>query len=301
MDHSSIRINEKTLQETVSNITLGFPYMSELVDMHSLPGDSFPWHWHGEVEFFYGLQGEVEYHVPGSMQVFRPGDAGFINANVLHMTHAPNPDASLQIEHLFLPEFIFGQAGSDIEARYIRPVLRKKRLDLYRFDPPDRAIELMRQANELHLERREGFELHIRALMSELWLELFRQTRSFHADNPLQDLDDSRIKQMLAYISDHCSQKLSLAEIAQAGYVGERECFRIFRRNLNMTPLDYLVRKRLDLACEHLKNTSLPVQDIAMNCGFNSNSYFTKVFREHLGLTPREYRKNLKDKKEPPL
>ena len=95
---------------------------------------------------------------------------------------------------------------------------------------------------------------------------------------------------MLTFISDHYAEKLTIGDIAAAAQVGERECFRIFRRCLGATPLECLLRRRLSNACDLLKSTDLSVLDIAISCGFCSASYFGKLFREQFGMSPREYR-----------
>lgn len=288
---TAARIDERTLQETFHNVTPGFPFFSNTVDMHDCPGSAYPWHWHGEVEFFFGLEGRVEYHVPGRTLVIGPGDAGFINANVLHMTRAVDDSPSIQLEHLFLPGFVSGQSGSDIEMRYVRPVLQGVDLELFQFEPADPIIDLMRQTHELQTRRPEGYELRLRALVSELWLELFDQTRAHHGFGFTQNLDDERLKHMLSFISDHYAERVTLSDIAHAGLVSQRECYRIFKRGLDTTPLDCLIQRRLSAACELLQSTPMPVLDIALATGFSSSSYFGKVFREHIGKTPREYRR----------
>ena len=102
--------------------------------------------------------------------------------------------------------------------------------------------------------------------------------------------DDARVKRMLAYISEHCAERIGMADIARAGMIGERECFRVFRRQLNMTPLECLTAQRLSRACELLRGTDRTVLEIGLACGFCSASYFGKVFREHIGVSPRAYR-----------
>lgn len=288
-----IQIDQQTLKETVALVTPELPYMTELCYVNDCPDGCFPWHWHGEVEFFYMRSGCLEYHVPGEMQLFCEGDAGFVNANVLHMTRVPPGMPSVQEEHIFSPAFIAGPTGGAVESKYIRPVLRSGNVGLVRFRNPQRAIELMRRAHDLYVSREDGFEMRVAALMQELWLLLFEETREQRTGRNVRKLDDERIKNMLSYINDHFSEHIALEDIAAAGYVGERECFRIFRRNLDTTPMDYLTGKRVAYAAELLRTTTMQVLEIGLKAGFCSGSYFGKVFRERMGMTPREYRKTL--------
>lgn len=67
---------------------------------------------------------------------------------------------------------------------------------------------------------------------------------------------------------------------------------RLFRKNLNTTPLKYLLRCRLDHARHLLRTTRMPVAEIAENSGFRQCSYFCRVIRKTCGETPGQYRNN---------
>ena len=61
---------------------------------------------------------------------------------------------------------------------------------------------------------------------------------------------------------------------------------------MNQTLSQYLTQIRLDNSRKMLRETHLSITEIAMACGFSSQSYFTKIFRETYGLTPGLYRKS---------
>ena len=100
---------------------------------------------------------------------------------------------------------------------------------------------------------------------------------------------------MMIYIHEQYSQKISIAQIANAAFISERECFRIFNKYLNITPVQYLKNFRIEIACFMLINTKESIINISYACGFGSSSYFGKVFNEHVGCKPLEYRKIWQD------
>ena len=82
-----------------------------------------------------------------------------------------------------------------------------------------------------------------------------------------------------------------MEEIADAAAISIRECLRCFRMSVKQSPMEYLVAYRLRMAKKLLETTDMPVTEVALRCGFNSPSYFTKQFRENFGFTPKAVRK----------
>ena len=82
-----------------------------------------------------------------------------------------------------------------------------------------------------------------------------------------------------------------MRSIAAAASLSDSECLRCFRTSIGSTPIQYLKHYRLQQATSLLISTDKKITDIALSCGFQDVSYFTKSFREHLGTTPTQYRK----------
>ena len=241
-------------------------------------------------------EGSLIYHLPGRDYVFHKGDVGFINTQVLHSTSAYGQPPSIQQEHIFLPNLVASKSGSAIETRYIEPLLKNPQADLIRVpaehERAERMRAFMRLAFAAYEGRQAGFEIVIRNRMSELWFEM-SQVAPEAPNNPRQD-DTDRIKAMLRYITDNYMKRVSLDQIAAAAQISAREGTRCFKRQMNTTPVDYLLNYRIDRACALLRDSTLSITDIGINCGFSSPSYFGKVFREKLNQSPREYRLKLK-------
>ncbi len=93
------------------------------------------------------------------------------------------------------------------------------------------------------------------------------------------------------FIEDNYHLDICADSIAQECNVSVSYLHQMFKKKLNITPGDYLIRCRISAACNLLINTTLPLIDIAFRCGFNSQSYFSYCFKEHTGLSPKDYRK----------
>lgn len=287
-------IDGRTGEETAPQVESGFPYRADIDVVSAHPGGLFPWHWHGDVELFYLQSGRLEYHLPGGTTAFCPGDVGFVNAGVPHMTRAVGPEECRLQEHIFLPELVAGAPGGDIERKYVAPLLKNRAADLIVVpagDPGGAALRArMDEAFAAYRGKGAGFELVVRDCMSRAWLALTDRAPEPASAAGRAD-DRERIRAMLRFIEANYDRPVTLAEIAAAANVGAREADRCFRRQMDASPFEYLLDYRLERARRLLLNTNLPVTEAGLRCGFPSTSYFGKRFREKTGLSPSEYRR----------
>lgn len=98
------------------------------------------------------------------------------------------------------------------------------------------------------------------------------------------------IKKAKDYMKNHYARNLSLEDIASQCGISRSYLCRLFQHKEGISPLEFLRRRRVEAAVTMLRRTAVSVQDIGRMCGFDSPSYFGKVFREYLGLSPRDYR-----------
>lgn len=100
----------------------------------------------------------------------------------------------------------------------------------------------------------------------------------------------------MIYVHEHYPDKIPVSELAASAFLSERECYRVFRDCLHMTPNAYIRSYRLQIACQMLAQEDLPITAIGHACGLGSTSYFGKTFQCHLGCTPSDYRKKWQDR-----
>lgn len=100
-----------------------------------------------------------------------------------------------------------------------------------------------------------------------------------------------RIKVSIKYISEFYCDDLSLSNLAALSGISEEYYCRLFKELTGTTPTAYINSLRITRACDLLlKFPDKKIEEIAATCGFRRHSYFNKVFKETVGVTPTEYR-----------
>ncbi|MDY2627580.1 MAG: PocR ligand-binding domain-containing protein [Lachnospiraceae bacterium] len=104
------------------------------------------------------------------------------------------------------------------------------------------------------------------------------------------------VKSMKQFMKDHYRENLTLENIAASAFLSSGYASRIFKKQMNISIMDYLLQLRMDEAKKMLRETTLSIDEIASKTGYADSSYFTKVFRKAMGMTPSRYRQSLKSK-----
>ena len=136
--------------------------------------------------------------------------------------------------------------------------------------------------------------LYVESLTNALAVHLLRR---FSATQPCLEpyskgLGDRQLLQITDYIHDCLGQEIKLADLAALVKMSKFQFSRRFKHSTGVAPYRYLLQQRLERAQHLLRETDLPVMEIAMVCGFSSHSHLGKLIRQHTGLSPKAYRMN---------
>lgn len=285
-----ISVDPQSYEEQLPGYSPEFPYICSRALLSRYRRPFVPWHWHGTVELFYVESGCIEYATPQGTILFPQGSGGFVNPNVLHSSRVMETDGeTVQLVHLFDPVLLPGAQNSRIAQKYIQPLTASgiERIGLFP-GKNDGILELLRQSFALDT-REMGYEFRLVGLLSRIWLGLLELSDQ----QTVSSATDGALKKMMVYLYEHYSEPISVDDLAGAGGVSKRGCFRLFRQHLRTTPTDYLRQYRLQKASALLCSGALPITEIAYRCGLGSSSYFSKLFREQYGCSPRVYRKKV--------
>ena len=99
------------------------------------------------------------------------------------------------------------------------------------------------------------------------------------------------LKKAISYIRLNYQSDITISDVASQTGVGERYLRKLFSQYLNLSPLDYLNQIRINKAIELLRNTEMSVKEVCFACGFQSPQYFSRIFKQQMGISPREVTK----------
>ncbi len=108
---------------------------------------------------------------------------------------------------------------------------------------------------------------------------------------PGREILHPSVAQAKQLIDDHPEADWPIDQLAKAVRISPRHLSSLFKKELRQTPHDYLLEKRIERACRLLKDTQIPITDIALDCGFSSSQNFATAFRTRIGQSPSVYRK----------
>lgn len=103
---------------------------------------------------------------------------------------------------------------------------------------------------------------------------------------------DYSIARAQHYIEQHYAEAITLTKLADIGHMSVTTFNRHFKKEMGITPIDYLIEVRIRVAKLMLKRSDISITDVALRCGFGSASHFSSTFTERVGESPQEYRKS---------
>lgn len=256
-------------------------------------------HSHDFSELVVILQGSAVHIIEGREYPVTAGQVFLIHSGVSH--GYKNVDGIEYINVMFQPEQLLQLSELRLlpgfqALFYIEPFYRKEMnfkgmltLNEAQLQEATRLLDLILTEYEL---QPQGYRLMIRSYFTALvgLLSRYYQIGSGHEENKAL-----RIGEAVTYIEEHFLQPITLQAMADKAYLSTRQFQRVFTRNYHTTPMDYVIRKRLDYSCTLLRHPSLSISQVALESGFRDQNYYARQFRKVYSCTPSEYREKLRE------
>jgi AraC-like DNA-binding protein len=254
-------------------------------------------HQHPELQLTFILEGYGKRIIGNKVSPFEPGDMVFIGSNVPHIWLSDaafyNQESSLlsKVITVYIDPRIFQHMFDYVkEADGIKNMIAQASKGINVFGETRRAIA----EKLILLTQAEGFErfyglLHILDIITKTTEKSL--ILSNEEDMPKGQSSD-RLIAVLKFVKDNLSEEITLEQVAEIACMTKQSFCRFFKERTKKTFSQYLIDLRMTHACTLLIELDRPISVIASLCGYNSNSHFSKIFREFVGQTPYEFRAN---------
>jgi AraC-like DNA-binding protein len=254
----------------------------------SVPSFEFKWHYHPEYELTYIVRGSGYRIVGNSHEHFSAGDLVLLGSNLPHTWWGKQEDGSpseavvIQFSNAFIEPFLQLQ-----ESQSIKELLAKASRGL-RWDKEEM---LFHSIEELGNQAEFNRILSLLSILQTLSQKESTQLASDSYQNVLSKKFESRINKVCSYLQLHFSESISLKQVADLVYMSESNFCKFFKKATSTTFSDYLNELRINEACHLLLSTEDNISKIAHDSGFESLSYFNRVFLKKMKLTPSVFRR----------
>lgn len=277
----------KILSENNEKVSSNLIYVSKAryeKDWHSTL------HSHPFTELFYVVSGSGNFLIEGETYHVMEDDLVIVNANVQHTESSKDSNPLeyivLGIEGLSLllePE----HKDEKISEYYSIHNYRKSREEILHF------LDLLLHEVE---NRSDFYDTICQNLLNILILNVIRRSKS----NLVISTQKNATKEctyIRNYIDIHYASPITLDLLANETYLDKFYLVHVFKKQYDISPINYLIEKRIQESMNLIENTNYSISDISSIVGFNSQSYYSQIFKRKTGLTPAEHRKKHRKKK----
>ena len=252
------------------------------------------------IRIFYIVEGEAILHLPEEDMLLKPGYMYMIPAFVIH-SYECHGVFKLYYIHMYegfknevnlqdtyeLPTEV--RAGNSI--RQLFEYVSSQYPDAMLPEPDPKSYDTSAQTSN-YVERYMNMELwekmELRGAMLMIMSHFIREAK------PHIWTSDERMKQVLRYIHEHIADRIDVEDLANLASITKTYFIRLFKQEFGLSPVLYINLKKVERAQLLLYTTDCSVKEVAYKLGFSDHSYFIRLFHKVAGITPQEYRRQLR-------
>ena len=256
----------------------------------TVPSFEFKWHFHPEYELTLITRGSGKRLVGDSYQNYEAGDLVLLGPDLPH-TWVSNPSKKAKYVSAVVIQF----SSAFIQAFLKLPEFKEIALMLssapygLAFSSLGLAEPIVELPNKAGVEKVAALMLILQQLTTQKPKKLasgyFRPVRGTE--------NEKRINIICQYVQKHASEKFSLEKIATLVHLSRSAFCKFFKRATGQTFTDYVNDIRIGNACELLIESEKHINEIAYQSGFDSLTYFNRIFIKKKGVTPRKFREQI--------
>ncbi|WP_449267663.1 AraC family transcriptional regulator [Flavobacterium sp. U410] len=112
--------------------------------------------------------------------------------------------------------------------------------------------------------------------------------RSYENEQLLLD-NSNPMSQVVEYIRKNITENINVKDLSEKACMSSTSFYRYFKRELGMTPVEFILNEKIKFAKKLLKNPGIQVNEVSFASGFEDSNYFIRIFKKYEGITPKQY------------
>lgn len=278
MSNQNYRLEEKNSKK----IDVHLLYITEAKyeqDWHSLA------HTHHFTELFFITHGTGKFTIENECFPVKENDLIIVNPNV---SHTESGGTGTPLEYIVLGINGLQFTDKDEFTNYTIHNFFHYREELHFY-----LKMLLKEVRK----KEENFESICQNLLELIIWNITRQTQTTLSVAPTKKIT-KECRFIEQYLDEHFKEDITLQTLSDLTYLNKYYLVHAFKNYKGVSPINYLIEKRISEVKHLLGTTNFPIAKIASVVGFSSQSYFSQVFRKETGLSPNKYRKSMDSQNE---
>ncbi|MGE5599833.1 MAG: AraC family transcriptional regulator [Bacteroidota bacterium] len=249
-------------------------------------------HWHTEVELVRVLEGALRVGINDEVRTLREGEMAIVASRAVH-SYETDARGSLAAIIIFRPEVVGCPGGWPSDSRFLTPFIDGRRLESMEASVCQRMQEDLLAIMREKEEGGEAADLFIRSRILDfcgLALRHLPRCQLNTVEERRKLLALERMRVVLDYLERNYMNPITIKDAADQIHLSVFHFARMFKKTMGLSFKDYLDGLRIDKTEALIRDTGLPMTEIALECGFQSVRTFNRVFKATKGCVPSSLR-----------
>lgn len=248
-------------------------------------------HMHPFTEIFFITSGQGTFQIGDEIVSVKESDLILINPNCSHTERSVSSSNPLEYIVFAINNLAIGISPSSLTDDDTKDTLNTYKILNFNKKKSEILYNLNTLIRELE-EKNLNYELACKSILTLFLIQVMRNTSSdiFITENFEKiNIECMKIKN---YIDSHYSENITLDFLSNLTYVNKFHLVHLFTKEMGISPINYLINKRIDESKNLLSTTNYSIRDISSIVGFSNSSYFSQMFKKITGISPKDFRSN---------
>lgn len=245
-------------------------------------------HFHPFTEIFFITNGQGSFHLDNTVVNVKQWDLIIINPNCLHTEKSFKKDNPLEYIVLGIDNFSlnFNEPYSLINNENSKKLYEI--INIHKNKDPIFTY-LNSLIEEINLKE-YNYEVACKSILNLFIIQVVRNIPYLLFLEKPQDKLNLECLTIKNYIDSHYSENITLDSLSNLSFVNKFHLVHTFTKQIGVSPINYVINKRIDESKNLLSTTSYSIRDISLIVGFSNSSYFSQMFKKITGVSPKSYR-----------